>query len=165
MAPRSPASMLTVRCKVVFLSWPHVLKCVVKCFLSQDPSRITAAACSRAAPPRTPTTPSRWLATAPRAARTIGWSRTPGAQVTASRGQGVGQLRSPVPRLGRERLHPRQERRGHVRHWQDDGHPGVWRRGRKSCQQNIRKRHLLRTFSLLKVPASQHFPFPLKNLV
>ena len=55
------------------------------------------------------------------------------------RRQGVGQLRSPVFRLGRGRLHPRQERRGHVRHWQDDGHPGVWRRGRKSCQQNVEK--------------------------
>ena len=51
----------------------------------------------------------------------------------SQQGAGGGQLRSPVPRLGRERLHPRQERRGHVRHWQDDGHPGVRRRGRKSC--------------------------------
>ena len=50
----------------------------------------------------------------------------------SQQGAGGGQLRSPVPRLGRGRLHPRKERRGHVRHWQDDGHPGVWRRGRKS---------------------------------
>ena len=84
----------------------------------------TRAGCSAAAPALTLTTPSLWWATGQRttgrstgSSRTHGQSQTPQLSWLSIRYQGRW--------LGRGWLHPSEEGRGHVRHWQGHRHCGV----------------------------------------